>query len=479
MKRVWTESQKDAIEARGGNILVSAAAGSGKTAVLVERVTQRILDKANPVSADRFLIVTFTRAAAGEMRERIDAAIDKLIAENPADTRLVSQKMLLSAAKICTIDSFCSSLVRENFNLLDLAPDFKTADEGELAVLCAEACENVMEDLYNSKDESFRNLVELLFAGRDDSKLSESIISLYKSSMSFPFPESWLDSLVGEFENSCKLSESRYGEMLFSYAEDLCNYSLSVTEGAFVGVSGDEELEKMLYDALTTDKAQYEYILERIKEKDWDGARRGSFNFKAARRGNTPRHLKGDPFVEGLIEKRKSATENIKELSGVFCCREADFYSDNEFFAPMVRSLVEAVKLYGKELKKLKKEKKIADFDDITHAALELLVKQTDDGWERTEKAESLSQFYEEILIDEYQDTNKAQDMLFTALSRNNLFRVGDVKQSIYSFRQAMPQIFLELKESYNLYRREEKDFPAKVLLGNNFRSRKDRKSVV
>ncbi len=473
MKRVWTEDQKDAIQARGGNILVSAAAGSGKTAVLVERVTQRIIDRENPVNADRFLIVTFTRAAAGEMRERIDAAIDKLIAENPSDTRLVTQKMLLSAAKICTIDSFCSSLVRENFNFLDISPDFKTADEGELSVLCNEACENVMEELYNSKDISFRNLVELLFAGRDDSKLSESIMTLYKSSRSFPFPEAWLDSLALEFENCVKLSESRYGEMLFSYAADLCSYSLSITENTICEIEGDEELEKMLYDALTTDKAQYEYILERIAEKDWDGAKRASLNFKGIKRGNTPKHLKDDPFVTGLVEKRKVATSNMKDLASVFCCSEADFYSDNEFFAPMVRSLVEAVKLYGEELWKLKKEKKIADFDDITHAALELLVRQTPDGWECTEKAESLSQFYEEILIDEYQDTNKAQDMLFTALSRNNLFRVGDVKQSIYSFRQAMPQIFLELKNSYNRYRRDEEQFPAKVLLGNNFRSRK------
>ncbi len=473
MKRVWTEDQKDAIEARGGNILVSAAAGSGKTAVLVERVTQRILDRENPVNADRFLIVTFTRAAAGEMRERIDAAIDKLIAQNPADTRLVSQKMLLSAAKICTIDSFCSSLVRENFNLLDLAPDFRTADEGELSILCSEACERVMEQLYESKDENFRNLVELLFAGRDDSSLSESIMTLYKSSMSFPFPEAWLDSLALEFENCGKLSESRYGDMLFAYAEDLCNYSLSVTENVLYEIAGDEELEKMLYDALSADKAQYEYILERIREKDWDAAKQSALNFKPLRRGNTPKHLKDDPFVTGLTERRKIATDNIKELSSVFCCSEADFYSDSEFFAPMVRALVEAVKLYGKELRKLKNEKKLADFDDITHAALELLVRPVSDGWERTEKAESLSQFYEEILIDEYQDTNKAQDMLFTALSRDNLFRVGDVKQSIYSFRQAMPQIFLELKESYNRFRREKKQFPAKVLLGNNFRSRK------
>lgn len=473
MSRNWTEAQKDAINAKGGNVLVSAAAGSGKTAVLVERVTQRILDRENPVRADRFLIVTFTRAAAGEMRERIDAAINELIAKNPADSWLINQKMLLSAAKICTIDSFCSSLVKENFSLLDLAPDVKTADEGELTVLSSEACDMTMEELYNRKDKSFRDLVELLFAGRDDSKLCESIVSLYKSSRSFPFPESWLDSLAKDFEDCSSLGESRHGEMLFSYARTVCEYSLSITRGALKDIAGDPDLEKMLFDALSSDAAQYEYILSFINEKKWDDAKRGAENFKAARRGNTPKHLKEDPFTLSLVEKRKVATKNMEDLVKVFCCREEDFYSDCEFFAPLVRSLVEATKLYGKNLAMLKKEKKLADFDDITHAAIRLLVKETDGGWERTKAAEALSDFYEEILIDEYQDTNKAQDMLFTAISRDNLFRVGDVKQSIYSFRQAMPRIFIELKNAYKLYSREEKHFPAKILLGNNFRSRK------
>lgn len=472
MARNWTEAQKDAITARGGNILVSAAAGSGKTAVLVERVTQRILDRENPVRADRFLIVTFTRAAAGEMRERIDAAINALIAENPSDSWLINQKTLLSAAKICTIDSFCSSLVKENFNLLDLAPDFKTADEGELNILSQEACDKTMEELYDKKESSFRNLVELLFAGRDDSKLSEAIVSLYKSSRSFPFPDSWLDSLAADFEAKMPLSESRYGEMLLNYSESLCDYSLSITKSCLRDIEGDEDLEKMLYNALSTDKAQYEYILEKIREKSWDEAKKGAECFKAERRGNTPKHLKDDPLTLSLVEKRKAATDNIKDLPSVFCCSEEDFLSDMEFFAPMVRSLVEAVKLYGENLRIMKKSKKIADFDDITHAALKLLVKETKDGWERTKEAESLCEYYEEILIDEYQDTNKAQDMLFTALSRNNLFRVGDVKQSIYSFRQAMPQIFTDLKNSYNRYSRENSAFPAKILLGNNFRSR-------
>ena len=473
MSRKWTEAQLDAITARGGNVLVSAAAGSGKTAVLVERVTRRILDRENPVRADRFLIVTFTRAAAGEMRERIEASLNALIAQNPSDSRLVEQKMLLSAAKICTIDSFCSSLVRENFNLLDFAPDFKTADEGELSVLSQEACDITMEELYNSKDESFRGLVELLFAGRDDSKLCESIVDLYKSSRSFPFPESWLDSLGEDFDFKGTMGESRHGSFLISYARTVCEYSLNVTEGALKEIYGDADLEKMLYDALSSDKAQYEYIISMLDENKWDEAKRGAESFKAARRGNTPKHLKEDPLTLSLVEKRKAATKNMEELVKVFCCREEDFYSDCEFFAPLVKSLVKAAKLYGKNLALLKKEKKIADFDDITHAALKLLVKETADGYERTELAKSLSEFYEEILIDEYQDTNKAQDMLFTALSRDNLFRVGDVKQSIYSFRQAMPGIFIALKNAYSLYAREENRFPAKILLGNNFRSRK------
>ena len=168
MKRSWTDKQLDAIKARDGSVLVSAAAGSGKTAVLVQRVIERLTDPEKPTSADRLLIVTFTKAAAGEMRQRIAAAIDKLLKENPADSNLIAQKMLLPSAKICTIDSFCNSLVRENFQLLDISPDFKNADEGELSLIEAQAMSDTLESLYEKGEPDYLRLVELLFRGRDD-----------------------------------------------------------------------------------------------------------------------------------------------------------------------------------------------------------------------------------------------------------------------------------------------------------------------
>ncbi len=472
MARNWTAAQTDAINARGGDILVSAAAGSGKTAVLVERVIKRLTDRENPVSADRFLIVTFTRAAAGEMRERIDAAIDGLIRENPSDSYLVSQKMLLSAAKICTIDSFCSSLVRENFNLLDIPPDFKTADEGELSVLRVMACEEALERLYQSKSEVFHSLVELLFAGRDDSKLGEIIVELYEKSRSFAFPSKWLQGLCDDFESEGGLKDNRHGKVIFSHARELVEYSLSIAESCLNEIAGDDELEAFLFDTLSSDCAQCRYILEFINDSNWDEAKRVAEAYAPVRRKNTPKHLKDDPTVEMLLIKRKAATDNMKDLSKVFCCSEDDFKSDTEFFLPLVRCLCEAVELFSESFMKLKREKKILDFNDITHAALSLLIKENGDTYEKTALAESLSSFYEEILIDEYQDTNRAQDMLFSAVSKDNLFRVGDVKQSIYGFRQAMPQIFISLKNKFSLYDRESPAFPGKILLGNNFRSR-------
>ncbi|MGN0446930.1 MAG: helicase-exonuclease AddAB subunit AddA [Acutalibacteraceae bacterium] len=473
MARNWTLPQKNAIEATGGNILVSAAAGSGKTAVLVERVIRKITDRENPVAADRFLIVTFTRAAAGEMRERIDAALNSLIAQSGGDSFLTEQKMLLSGAEICTIDSFCSSLVRENFNLLDIAPDFKTADEGELRALCQKAVDETMEEMYQSKDPDFRRLTELLFTGRDDSSLSQTVISLYEKSQSFPFPERWLQSLCDEFESGSDIKDSPYGELLLSRAEEMADYSLCIACNCLKEIAGDEEFENLLYDTFSADKAQYEYILELIKSKKWDEAKKTAENFSPVRRKNTPSHLKEDPIMQSLVLKRKAATDNMKNLASVFPCCEADYKEDMEFFRPLVKSLVKTVMLFSQKFKSEKREKKLLDFNDITHAALSLLVEETESGYKKTDLAKSLGDFYSEILIDEYQDTNKAQDMLFTALSKDNLFRVGDVKQSIYGFRQAMPQIFLELKNQFKLFDEKNISFPAKILLGNNFRSRK------
>lgn len=473
MKRQWTKQQQDAIDARRGSVLVSAAAGSGKTAVLTQRVIERITDKENPTSVDRLLIVTFTRAAAQEMRERISDAVSALLKENPSDMNLINQQMLLPGAKISTIDSFCMNLVKENFQLLGISPDFRTAEESELKIIKAAAMDEAVEEMYKEGSADFRTLVELLFKGRDDSNIEEAMNKLYESAMSYPFPKTRIREFSGMFSKEESLSDSSYGKIIMNHLKDNLLYAVENCNEILVSIDGDEILEKIFVDAVSTDKAQCEYILSFIEEGKWDEARKGIMSFSPTRRGNIPKDLKEDILTNRLADMRKKNTDRIRKLSELMCTSEEEFREDMEFFAPLMKSLTECTLRFMDIFSQTKKEKKLADFSDIAHMALSLLVKETDEGYESTPFAREISSQFDEILIDEYQDTNKAQDMLFTSVSRNNLFRVGDVKQSIYSFRQAMPEIFLSLKNSFQLYNREDDNYPAKIILGNNFRSRK------
>lgn len=474
MSRNWTEQQSDAINARNGSVLVSAAAGSGKTAVLVERVIRRLTDTQNPTSADRLLIVTFTKAAAGEMRERISAAIEEKLRENPEDRNLIRQQMLLPSAKICTIDSFCLSLVKENFQLLSLPADFKNADEGEIEILSNQAMDMTLEKMYEcDTDGSFKELVELLFKDRDDSYLAEIIKGLYNSSISFPFPEKWLDELLKPYENKCGLSDSVFGEIIFSHIETMLNYSVNICIEILNECAENEVIHKIYYDAVSSDIAQYENMLENAKNKNWDKLRALAGSFVKLRKKPKPRGMQEDFVMLSFAEKRNSAADCVKEIKKLMCCSEQEYNEDMKEFLPMLKTLIEAVKTYMQFFSQHKLQKKIADFNDIAHYALSLLVKSTDDGYERTEFAKTYAEAFDEILIDEYQDTNAAQDMLFTAISNNNFFRVGDVKQSIYRFRQANPDIFISLKDNCEMYDRERDNYPSAIVLGNNFRSRK------
>ncbi len=475
MKRIWTKAQSDAINALDGSVLVSAAAGSGKTAVLTQRVINRLTIGDNPTGVDRLLIVTFTRAAAQEMRERIGDALTELLKKDPTNRNLISQQILLPSAKICTIDSFCSDLVKENFQALSLSPDFKIADEGELELLSKQAMDITMEQMYeNDLDGSFKNLGELLFSGRDDSKTAEMAEKLYRNSVSFPFPEKWLDSLCLDYEEGVGIKESSYGRIIIDHLKNALEYCINLADAVIEECGDNEDYAKVISDAISSDKAQAEYILERIvSNQSWDEIRRAVTAYSAARRKNTPKELKEDMALSSLIANRDRVKEELKGLADLLCCSEEEYKDDMQFLRPMIKVLTKTAKVYKQNFDLIKKEKKVADFSDITHFALELLVEETADGWKSTSLAENLKDNFDEILIDEYQDTNAAQDMLFTAISRDNLFRVGDVKQSIYRFRQANPDIFISLKNSYKPYDKDNNEYPAKIVLGNNFRSRK------
>ncbi len=475
MTKKWTSEQKDAIDALDGNILVSAAAGSGKTAVLTQRVIKMISEGENPVSADKLLIVTFTRAAAKEMRERISGALSELIRKEPTNRKLINQQMLLASAKICTIDSFCLDLVKENFESLAFPPDFKIGDEGELALLGKEAMDMTMETLYkNDENGYFKSLNELLFSGRDDSKLCEAIEKLYDAAMSFPFPEKWLDGLCDSFEVNQGAKDSVYGKIILEHILSVISYLIDIINSMLLNIEGDEVFEKAYYDAVTSDKAQIESVKEKIEKGDtWNNIRQCISAYSSQRLGRVPAERKDEFIAMTLKESRETVKKEMKKLLEVMCCSEEEYADDMSFFSPLISTLIECAKLYSKNFELLKREKKTADFNDITHMAINLLVEEENGELKITQVANSLKESFEEILIDEYQDTNAAQDMIFTAISDNNLFRVGDVKQSIYRFRQANPDIFIALKDKYEVYSRQKNNYPAKIILGNNFRSRK------
>lgn len=474
----WTTDQQKAIDARKGTLLVSAAAGSGKTAVLVERVIQRICDAENPCGVENMLIVTFTNAAAAQMKDKIHAAIGKKIALNPTDKRLRRQQLMLPFANICTIDSFCIGLVRENFHSLGIAPDFALLDEGKLGLMRNRAVSAVADELYAESTETFLNLCELISDKKDDKKLIDAILKLYELSRAYPFPEKWLKSLASEFSNPKPIKESAWGEIILNHAEKSISACITDAEHCIRLLADEPELEAKYRVTFEDDRAMFEKVLESLRNDSWDDFSACVADSSFVRMATAPKGYTGDlkDICKGARDVYKKRFADVSSYVGI---SENEHKDDVERLAPIISELVDAVIKYAEEFKRLKREENGADFSDTLHMALELLVEPTDDGYVKTPLALQLSENYAEILVDEYQDVNKAQDMIFSALSRDesNLFMVGDVKQSIYRFRQAMPEIFLARRDGMDEY--EDGNYPAKVTLGKNFRSRKGVTEIV
>ncbi len=469
----WTEDQLKAITAVNGTLLVSAAAGSGKTAVLVERVIRRLTDAQNPCGADSLLTVTFTKAAAAQMRERIGEALAKLVAENPADTRLVRQQMLMPFAHICTIDSFCNELVRENFHLLELNPDYKIMDESELKIIRNEAAAAVVEALYEEDAPETRDLAELLIQGNDDSVLADSIIRLCNQAEAYPSPDLWLKSLLIPFEMNEPVEKSEWGKIILEYIREGLEYCLQSSNAMLAYIKNDDEVAKAYTPTFSADAAMYQGLLAKIETGVWDEIIKAVQEFSYERIGSVPRGYSSPVKVQAQA-KRDSLKGIVKKFSSYLCASTSEHADDLAYLKPVANKLIQAVFMFREKFNELKKEVNGVDFSDITHMALDLLIEKDEQGkTRRTPLAAELSQRYTEILVDEYQDINKAQDLIFSALSKGgqNLFMVGDVKQSIYRFRQAMPEIFLARRNKLPLFIKE--NYPARVILGSNFRSRK------
>jgi ATP-dependent helicase/nuclease subunit A len=472
----WTPEQQAAIEARGGTLLVSAAAGSGKTAVLSERVIRMITDPAHPVDADRLLIVTFTKAAAAEMKQRIGDKLNALLADNPGNLRLQRQRLLLDQAHISTVHSFCSDLMRNHFHQLGLSPTFRVATEDEMLALSGQVMEEISEEMYaqfrDDPEPGMAELVELFSDDRGDRRLGETVRELYEYIRSHPFPERWLRERAVMYEQDVPLKETLWGQVLFRYAQETAEYGVMLAEGALATARQDKAVEKAYTPALMADLMYLARVHQAAEQGDWDALVQLIHTYDAARMGS-PR--KADPEIkEKAKAMRDHAKKQIAELGEVFDQPESDARQELRAQYPVIRALNRLVVQYGERLDALKREKNIVDFGDLEHGALRLLAEETDDGMRPTPLARELQEDYDEVMVDEYQDTNQTQDMIFRAISRNeeNLFMVGDVKQSIYRFRQASPELFIRRRQAYTLYSPEYRRFPAAVLLGRNFRSR-------
>lgn len=467
----WTTDQRHAIECRKGSVLVSAAAGSGKTAVLVERVIRRLTDKDNPCSAEDLLIVTFTRAATAQMREKIGAAILKRLSEDPTDRHLRRQYMLLPFAKICTIDSFCNDLVRENFHALGISPDYSLLDNETAVIMKNDVCEAMLERAYEEDlDGRFSELSDMMSSGSSDEDFAKLIIKMYDISTAYPFPDLWLDSLIGEYSQP-DINKSRWGGIIKKYVCDMLDYCVSSSRDMMTAMESDPIVADAYGAAVQSDINMYAELREKINS-DWDEALEAFKTVKYMSLGRVPKGYESETKTV-VTTARKKLKDLLKKVPGIMCVSSEEHADDMRLLRDPVTKLIELVKQFGREYSAEKDKMNSADFSDILHRALNLLaVSDGSGGYIKTDLARELSSHYVEILVDEYQDINEAQDMIFRAISadENNLFTVGDVKQSIYRFRQAMPEIFLRRRSTTHSF--ESGKYPLGITLGSNFRSR-------
>lgn len=467
----WTTDQQHAIECCKGSVLVSAAAGSGKTTVLVERVIRRLTDEDNPCSAEDLLIVTFTRAATAQMREKIGAAILKRLSEDPTDRHLRRQYMLLPFAKICTIDSFCNDLVRENFHALGISPDYSLLDNETEVIMKNDVCEAMLERAYEEdSDGSFSGLSDMMSSGSSDEDFAKLIIKMYDISTAYPFPDLWLDSLIEEYSQP-DINKSCWGGIIKKYVCDMLDYCVSSSNDMMTAMESDSIVADAYGAAVQSDINMYAELREKVN-RDWDEALEAFNTVKYMGLGRVPKGYESET-KNAVMTARKKLKDLLKKVPNIMCVSSGEHSEDVRLMRGPVTKLIELVKQFGREYSAEKDKMNSADFSDILHRALNLLaVSDGRGGYIKTDLARELSSHYVEILVDEYQDINEAQDMIFRAISadENNLFTVGDVKQSIYRFRQAMPEIFLRRRSTTHSF--ESGKYPLGITLGSNFRSR-------
>ena len=468
----WTNEQKQAIEEKGSNILVAAAAGSGKTAVLVERIINRILN--DKIDIDKLLVVTFTNAAASEMRERILDAIYKKIEEDPSNIELQRQITLLNKASICTIHSFCLDVIRNNFYEINISPNFRIGDTAEIELLKQETLDDLFEKKYFEEDEDFLKLVDTYTGYRGDEPLKELVMEIYKFIQSSPFPRKWLEEKVEEFnikDLSLDFAKTKWGELILEEYEKNIDETILGLKNVKKDLDSNPELEKFS-QVIRLDLENLELLKANLDS--WDKVYELSQSFSFTK-WPVDRKIQSN-IKDEAKEKRDKINKKFKGIKDkIFIYTSKEAVQDLQEVYEILNLLKKVVLEFEKAYSKVKLERNVIDFNDIEHLALKILIKEEDGKYVPTEVAKKYKDKFEEIAIDEYQDSNMVQEYILTSISKgNNIFMVGDVKQSIYKFRQAMPELFLSKYEKYKLKKDKQENDDLKIQLFKNFRSREN-----
>lgn len=474
MSVMWTKEQQQVIDVRDRNILVSAAAGSGKTAVLVERIITRLLKDSPPVDIDELLVVTFTEAAAAEMKERIRQAIEVQLEKQPENLHLQRQSTLVHNASITTIHSFCLSVIREHFHTIDLDPGFRIAEEGELHLLKQDVVKEVLETHFLEGEKSFFDFVECFATGKDDKKLEELILKIYTFSESYEDPESWLKKCVQNYEHMDMESyeKSKPIRLAMDRCESLLSDARKLIE-AGLSVCMESDGPYMYESALLEDKFVVEKILrEEALTARYETVCSVSWKRLASNKDGNVSEAKAE-FVKAVRTEVKDIVGEIKKL--YFFQSPEEMLYDAISCKPVVSVLTELVQEFADAYDKKKRERNMIDFGDMERFALKILTRKEEGVLVPSETAKEYQTKYKEIMIDEYQDSNFIQEAILTSVStvsqdKNNIFMVGDVKQSIYRFRLSRPELFMEKYHSYTTSESEKQ----RIDLHKNFRSRRE-----
>ena len=427
-----TKEQLLVKDTRGKNMLVSAAAGSGKTFVLVERIISEILDEKNGIDVDEILVVTFTTAAAAEMKDRIRRAIDKAIANNGADARIRAQATLIHNAHIRTIDSFCSWVVKNYFYEIDMDPAFRIGTSGELKMLCDEVFNDLLSKYLEDGDEDFKLLADAYISGRRTDTLKEMVFALHDKATSFAWVDEWYDNALNLYniDSVQELEKSELIKQIIAYT-DLYVAGLIDSVAKLLDLY-DSDCDSKDKNIFSNELAQLRGIAEATSFKDKYSAVIGTdFSERFGSKGTS---LNEDDLAraKALRTKYKDVVGKLKE--SYYSASLEDMFSDLMYVKKQASALIRFTKEYTDVLNKIKAKKNIYDFNDIEHMALEILRNKDSKEHEKRPVAIELSQHFKEVMVDEYQDSNELQEQILTAISNgSNYFTVGDVKQSIYA----------------------------------------------